>query len=72
MQNTWNYIYSAEGKKEAVIIPIVEWLKIQADFEELKRYLAFYDEIREAVVEARYIHKNTKNPQTLTDFLNEC
>lgn len=66
------YITDAEGNKKAVMIPIEEWEKIKAQFNELIQYTTLKSKLKEAFLEVKDIIAEKKKGQSLKDFLDEC
>jgi len=66
------FVTDKAGKKEAVLIPIKEWEKLQKEIRELLEYHSLKDSLFTAFREIKGI-KLGKLPKTsLSSFLNEC
>ena len=68
------YITDRKGKKNAVLLPISDWDKIQKDlqaYERLKDKKAFFEGLAGAIGEVRMIQEGKKQPNSFDDLLNE-
>jgi hypothetical protein len=66
------YCTDTDGNPTAVIIPIEDWEKLQAQNKKMKTKLRLLTDIRDAVGEVKKARKDGKNLTTLDDFINEC
>jgi hypothetical protein len=66
------YLTNESGIKQAVQIPLKQWLLFQNEVRELNKYLGFYKGIEEAMHEVLLIEKGKKKAQSLSEFLDEC
>lgn len=72
MSKAIQYVTDAEGEKNAVIVPIGEWRKLQDKYRRLKNKLDVLNGLQEAVEEVNAIKRGEKQGQTLKDLLDEC
>ena len=66
------YVTNENGTKQAVQIPLKQWLLFQNEVREMNKYVGFYKNIEEAMREVLLIEKGKKKAQTLSEFLDEC
>lgn len=66
------YITNQLGEKQAVIVPIEDWLSLQKQLESLQKHTLLYDDISESMREAIQMEKSEESPQTLMQFLDDC
>jgi len=66
------YIKDAMGNEEAVMIPIQEWRKIEAQLNEILHYSALKSGLKDAFTELNDLIKGKIKPENAKDFLNEC
>jgi len=66
------FVTNAKGIKQAVLIPIKEWLALQKEIKKVKKYTNFYKGIEESVREVYEIEKGNIKGQTLSEFVDEC
>lgn len=67
------YLTDAKGNKNAVLLPIRDWERIEKDLEEfgkLKNKKAFFEGLTHAVIEVNEVIKGNKKPNTIEDLLN--
>jgi hypothetical protein len=68
------YITDQKGNKNAVLLPINDWEKIQKDLEDyvkLKDKKAFFEGLASAFYEVKLIKEGKKKPNSFNDLLNE-
>jgi PHD/YefM family antitoxin component YafN of YafNO toxin-antitoxin module len=68
------YITDLKGKKNAVLLPISDWDKIQKDleaYERLKDKKDFFEGLISAFDEVKLITEGKKKPNSFDDLLNE-
>ena len=68
------YITDGKGHKQAVLLPLKDWEKIQKDLEELERLRnkkQFMAELSESVEEIKQIKAGKTKARNAEDFLNE-
>jgi PHD/YefM family antitoxin component YafN of YafNO toxin-antitoxin module len=68
------YITDQKGKKNAVLLPISDWDKIQKDLEaygKLKDKKAFFEGLTNAFYEVKLVTEGKKKPNSFEDLLNE-
>ena len=68
------YITDTKGNKNAVLLPMKDWNKIQKDLEELEQLRnkkVFMTELAEAVEELKQIKEGKIQARNAEDFLNE-
>lgn len=68
------YITDQKGKKNAVLMPISDWDKIQKDlevYERLKDKKTFFEGLTNAFYEVKLITEGKKKPNSFDDLLNE-
>jgi len=66
------YITNQSGEKQAVIVPIEDWLSLQKQLESLQKQTLLYDDISESMREAIQMEQGNKPTQTLMEFLDDC
>ena len=72
MQNVKiQYVTDEQGNKQAVMIPIKEWEKLEKQFQELIEYSSLKNGLKEAFLELKEIMKGNKKGKSAKDFLNE-
>jgi hypothetical protein len=68
------YITDRKGKKNAVLLPISDWDKIQKDLEELehlKNKKLFFQGLKDSFIEVAQIKKGKKKPNSFDDLIND-
>jgi hypothetical protein len=68
------YITDQKGNKNAVLLPLSDWKKIQKDleaYEKLKDKRAFFEGLTNAFYEVKLIIEGKKKPNSFDDLLNE-
>lgn len=66
------FVTDQAGKKQAVLIPIKDWEKLQKELQTLREYQMMKGSLFQAFVQMNQI-KNGQLPQTsLRSFLNDC
>jgi len=68
------YITDQKGNKNAVLLPINDWEKIQKDldaYEKLKDKKAFFEGLASAFYEVQLITEGKKAPNSFDDLLND-
>ncbi|MEI7596018.1 MAG: hypothetical protein WCK02_09740 [Bacteroidota bacterium] len=68
------YITDTSGHKNAVLLPMRDWVKIQKDLdclEKLKNKKNFFDGLVNAFNELSLIKEGKKKPNSFDDLLNE-
>jgi len=68
------YITDQKGKKNAVLLPISDWDKIQKDleaYERLKDKKTFFEGLSSAFYEVKLVTEGKKKPNSFDDLLNE-
>lgn len=68
------YITDTEGHKNAVLLPIKDWEKIQNDLLELETFRdkkAFMYDLKESIEEVKLAREGKIKLQSAKDFLNE-
>ena len=66
------YIIDAKGDKQAVMIPIKDWEKMEQYYEEFIQFIAMKTQLKDAYIEAKGMIKGDIKEVSLNDFLNEC
>lgn len=65
------YVTDTDGNKQAVLISIVEWQKIQQELEEWRAYRSLKKSLKKAFQEVEEIKKGSVPRVTLKEFLSE-
>ena len=68
------YITDQKGNKNAVLLSLNEWEKIQRDLNEYKRLKdkrTFFEGLTNAFLEVKLITEGKKKPNSFDDLLNE-
>ena len=68
------YITDKKGKKNAVLLPISTWDKIQRDlneYEKLKDKRIFFEGLAQAYHEVKLVTDGKKNPNSFDNLINE-
>jgi PHD/YefM family antitoxin component YafN of YafNO toxin-antitoxin module len=68
------YITDQQGRKNAVLLPISDWYKIQKDleaYERLKDKKNFFEGLASAFNEVKLIQEGKKKPNSFAELLNE-
>jgi hypothetical protein len=68
------YITDHKGKKNAVLLPISDWDKIQKDLEDYKKLKdkkAFFEGLTNAFSEVKLVTEDKKKPNSFDDLLDE-
>jgi PHD/YefM family antitoxin component YafN of YafNO toxin-antitoxin module len=68
------YITDQKGKKNAVLVPLSEWRKIQEnleEFERLKDKKHFFEGLAAALSEVKQITEGKKKPVSFEALINE-
>lgn len=66
------FVTDESGNKQAVLIPIKDWLNLQKELQTLQEYQVRKGSLFQAFVEMKQI-KNGQIPKTsLRSFLNDC
>jgi hypothetical protein len=74
MNSSLQYLTDPKGNKNAVLLPISEWEKIQKDllaYKKLKNKRAFFEGLASALYEVKLITKAEKEPNSFDDLINE-
>lgn len=66
------FVTDEAGNKQAVLIPIKEWTKLQKEIKELLEYKSLKDSLSTAFREVRKIKSGQLPKTTLSSFLDEC
>ncbi|MBK8398319.1 MAG: hypothetical protein IPL26_24145 [Leptospiraceae bacterium] len=66
------YLKTTSGKTTAVVIPIQQWIRLEEDYEKIKKYSRLKNGFKSAYGEIKNIKKGTAKKVTLSEFLNEC
>ena len=66
------FVTDEAGNKQAVLIPIKEWEKLQKEIQGLLEYRALRDTISTALLQVQSIKAGKLPKTTLSSFLNEC
>ncbi|MEO8086335.1 MAG: hypothetical protein ABI763_05925 [Bacteroidota bacterium] len=65
------YLHDANGKTNAVQLPLTEWEKIVNTIKKHEQLLSIKSDLRSAFAEVEKMRKVPLKKQTLSDFLNE-
>ena len=65
------YVIDNSGSKISVILPFLEWEKLNSEYHKLQNKLEVIQGIQDSMNEIKTAKKTGKKLQTLTDFLNE-
>ncbi len=65
------YVTDADGNKQAVLISIAEWQKIQQELAEWRTYLSLKTSLKKAFQEVEDMKQGKAPRLTLKAFLNE-
>jgi hypothetical protein len=68
------YITDHKGRKNAVQLPMNDWLRIQKELKELERLRdkkAFFEDLKNSVEEVKLAKEGKVKLQSAKDFLNE-
>ncbi len=68
------YLTDNSGNRNAVVLSINDWNRVQSDIEELKKLRnkkLFLIELQEAVMEMNLISEGKQNSRNLQDLINE-
>lgn len=66
------FVTDEAGNKQAVLIPIEDWQKLQEELQSLREYQSMKGSLFQAFVQMKQI-KNGQQPKTsLRSFLNDC
>ncbi|MBU0765162.1 MAG: hypothetical protein KJ607_10045 [Bacteroidetes bacterium] len=68
------YITDGKGHKNAILLSLQDWEKIQKDLEELERLRnkkVFLSELAEAIEEMKLVKQGKVQARNAEDFLNE-
>lgn len=68
MQVNANYLLDKKGEKQFVMIPYLEWEKIQ----KLLNKMEAIEGIKKGYLEVKKLKKNGKKLKSLSEFLSEC
>ena len=71
MKDAKQFIVDNHGVKTSIIVPYDEWEKITTDYRKLQNKLEVFLAIQDGMVELKTAKKQSKKPQTLSEFLNE-
>lgn len=74
MNLSLQYITDPKGNKNAVLLPISEWEKIQKDLEaykKLKDKKDFFEGLANAFYEVELVKQGKKKPNSFEDLINE-
>ena len=66
------FVTDETGKKQAVLIPIQEWINIQKEIQELREYNSLKKSLSTALLEVRQMQKGQIPKTSLSSFLDEC
>lgn len=65
------YVTDASGTERAVQIPIASWKKHMKEYEELKRKLKFFREVKQSIREVKQMQSGKLKKQTLLKTLKK-
>jgi len=74
MSSSLQYLTDPKGNKNAVLLPISEWEKIQKDllaYKKLKNKRAFFEGLANALYEVKLLTIAEKEPNSFDDLINE-
>lgn len=66
------FVTDEAGNKQAVLIPIKEWEKLQQEIRELLEYRALRDSLSTAFIQVQAIKVGQLPKTSLSNFLNDC
>lgn len=66
------FLMDENGNKQAVLIPFVEWEKMQQELAAWREYQALKKSLQTAFEDVEQIKKGIQPRITLKEFLNEC
>ena len=65
------YVVDNSGSKISVILPFIEWEKLNSEYQKLQNKMEIMLGIQNSISEIKEAKKTGIKLQTLTDFLNE-
>jgi len=65
------YVVDNSGSKISVILPFIEWEKLNSEYQKLQNKMEIMLGIQNSIAEIKEAKKTGIKLQTLTDFLNE-
>ena len=68
------YLIDYQGKKNAVVLSMNDWHKVQSDIDELKKLRnkkQFLIELQEAIIEMNLINKGKQTSRDFQELINE-
>ena len=65
------YVVDNFGSKISVILPFIEWEKLNSEYQKLQNKMEIMLGIQNSIAEIKEAKKTSVKLQTLTDFLNE-
>jgi archaellum biogenesis protein FlaJ (TadC family) len=71
MKIALQYVSDANGKPQAVQLPVSEWEKVLSRIRKSEQVLQLKSDLKVAFKQAEKVRKSRGKKQTLTDFLNE-
>jgi beta-lactamase class D len=71
MKVVLQYVNDANGKTQAVQMPVSEWEKVLSYIKKSEQVLQLKSDLKTAFKQVETMRKSKAKKQTLTDFLNE-
>ena len=71
MKIALQYVSDANGKPQAVRLPVSEWEKVLSRIRKSEQVLKLKSDLKVAFKQVEKVRKSKGKKQTLTDFLNE-
>lgn len=71
MKIALQYVSDANGKSQAVQLPVGEWVKVLSRIRKSEQVLQLKSDLKVAFKQVEKVRKLKGKKQTLTDFLNE-